>query len=176
MKQVTRVELSVSRSADGDIPVVAVSGEVDVYSAPALKEGLAELMQTGASSVVVDLSDVGFLDSTGLGALVEARAATTEAGGSLPLVCSHERILKLFTITGLDGVFSIHPTVDASNGVRLRLTAPGRAARDSATRRHPGAAWITRVGLHSAGQRPAPCCGRGALSCHPVTRQPSAAG
>ena len=112
MEQVTRVELSVSRPADGDIPVVAVSGEVDVYSAPALKEGLAELLQSGAHTVVVDLSDVGFLDSTGLGALVEARSATTGAGGSLPLVCNHERILKLFTITGLDGVFAIHPTVD----------------------------------------------------------------
>nr|WP_304049964.1 STAS domain-containing protein [Jatrophihabitans endophyticus] len=110
----TRVELSVSRQTVGDIPVVAVSGEVDVYSAPALKESLAELMQSGVSTVVVDLTGVGFLDSTGLGALVEARSATTEAGGSLPLVCNHERILKLFTITGLDGVFSIHPTVDAA--------------------------------------------------------------
>lgn len=108
----TRVELSVSGQAGAGVPVVAVSGEVDVYSAPALKESLTELLRSGASSVVVDLSAVAFLDSTGLGALVEARAATTEAGGSLPLVCSQERILKLFTITGLDGVFSIHPTLD----------------------------------------------------------------
>jgi len=43
---------------------------------------------------------------------IEARAATSESGGSLPIVCGHERILKLFTITGLDGVFSIHKTVD----------------------------------------------------------------
>ncbi|HET6876057.1 MAG TPA: STAS domain-containing protein [Jatrophihabitans sp.] len=107
-----RVELSVSRQSVGGYPVVAVSGEVDVYSAPALKDSLTELMQSGVSTVVVDLTDVAFLDSTGLGALVEARSATTEAGGSLPLVCSQERILKLFTITGLDGVFSIHPTVD----------------------------------------------------------------
>jgi anti-sigma B factor antagonist len=109
---VVRVELSVSRQSVGGYPVVAVSGEVDVYSAPALKDSLTELLQSGASTVVVDLSDVAFLDSTGLGALVEARAATTEAGGSLPIVCNHERILKLFTITGLDGVFTIHPTVD----------------------------------------------------------------
>jgi anti-sigma B factor antagonist len=111
-KQVTAVELSVSRQSVGDIPVVAVSGEVDVYSAPALKERLTELLQSGVNTVVVDLSGVGFLDSTGLGALVEARSATTEAGGSLPLVCNHERILKLFTITGLDGVFAIHASVD----------------------------------------------------------------
>jgi anti-sigma B factor antagonist len=106
------VDVSVSRSSTGDVPVVVVTGEVDVYSAPALKESLTGLLDGGDSVIVVDLSDVAFLDSTGLGALVEARAATSEAGGSLPLVCSQERILKLFTITGLDGVFAIHPTLD----------------------------------------------------------------
>jgi anti-sigma B factor antagonist len=105
------VEISVSRTTTGDIPIVAVSGEVDVYSAPALKEKITELLDGGQKTLIVDLSGVGFLDSTGLGALVEARTATTEAGGALPLVCSQERILKLFTITGLDGVFTIHPTV-----------------------------------------------------------------
>ncbi|WP_375477430.1 STAS domain-containing protein [uncultured Jatrophihabitans sp.] len=106
------MDVSVSRRANGDVPVVSVSGEVDVYSAPALKDSLTGLLKSGVSSVVVDLTEVAFLDSTGLGALVEARAATTEAGGSLALVCSQERILKLFTITGLDGVFAIHATVD----------------------------------------------------------------
>ncbi len=108
------MELAVSRQSVDGVPVVAVSGEVDVYSAPALKESLTELLQGGASTVIVDLTDVGFLDSTGLGALVEARSATTEAGGALALVCNQDRILKLFSITGLDGVFSLHPTVDAA--------------------------------------------------------------
>jgi len=107
-----RVDISVAQSTAGDIPIVAVAGEVDVYSAPALKDKVTELIASGASTLIVDLSGVGFLDSTGLGVLVEARTATTEAGGTLPLVCSQERILKLFTITGLDGVFTIHPTVD----------------------------------------------------------------
>lgn len=105
------VEISVSRTKAGDIPIVAVSGEVDVYSAPALKDNITELLQSGVTTLIVDLSGVAFLDSTGLGALVEARAATSDAGGSLPIVCSQERILKLFTITGLDGVFTIHPTI-----------------------------------------------------------------
>ncbi len=105
------MEISVSRTKSGDVPIVAVSGEVDVYSAPALKDSITELLQAGTNSLIVDLSGVAFLDSTGLGALVEARAATSEAGGSLPLVCSQERILKLFTITGLDSVFTIHSSV-----------------------------------------------------------------
>jgi anti-sigma B factor antagonist len=103
----------VSRQGPGEVPVVSVFGEVDVYAAPALREGLTELLQDG-SSVVVDLTEVGFLDSTGLGALVAARTSAADQGASLPLVCTHQRILKLFTITGLDGVFKIYDTVDAA--------------------------------------------------------------
>ncbi len=105
------VEISISRTTAGNVPIVAVSGEVDVYSAPALQDKIAELIQAGQSTLIVDLGNVSFLDSTGLGVLVEARAATSGAGGSLLVVCSQERILKLFTITGLDGVFTIHPGV-----------------------------------------------------------------
>ncbi|MGH8862708.1 MAG: STAS domain-containing protein [Jatrophihabitantaceae bacterium] len=105
------MELSVTRPGAGDVPVVGVNGEVDVYAAPALRDGLTELLQNG-TSVVVDLTRVGFLDSTGLGALVAARTTAAERGASLPLVCTHRRILKLFTITGLDDVFAIHDTVD----------------------------------------------------------------
>jgi anti-sigma B factor antagonist len=112
------VDISVSQTSAGDVPILAVSGEVDVYSAPTLKDRIGELIESGQSTLIVDLSGVAFLDSTGLGALVEARAATTEAGGELPLVCNQERILKLFTITGLDGVFAIHSTIsDAVNAL-----------------------------------------------------------
>jgi anti-sigma B factor antagonist len=105
------VELSVSTRGGGTVPVVEVSGEVDVYAAPELRDRLTEILADGRS-VVVDLTEVGFLDSTGLGALVSARTAAAERGASLPLVCTHERILKLFAITGLDGVFTIHASVD----------------------------------------------------------------
>lgn len=113
------MDISVSQTTGGDVPIVAVSGEVDVYSAPALKDNITEILQSGVTTLIVDLTAVAFLDSTGLGALVEARAATSDAGGSLPLVCSQERILKLFTITGLDGVFTIYPSIgDAVAGLR----------------------------------------------------------
>jgi anti-sigma B factor antagonist len=106
----SHVELSESEPGDGGVPVLAVSGEVDVYSAPALRDALTQLLESGRS-VVVDLTNVGFLDSTGLGALVAARTAAAEHGASLPLVCTHPRILKLFAITGLDGVFRIYSSV-----------------------------------------------------------------
>jgi anti-sigma B factor antagonist len=107
------VEFSVSQQTIGTTPVVSVRGEIDVYSAPALKEALSALLD-GPTAVVVDLTEVGFLDSTGLGALVAARTTASDAGGRLPVVCDRDRILKLFRITGLDGVFEIFPTVEAA--------------------------------------------------------------
>ena len=108
------MDFSVSQHNVADVPVLSVHGEVDVYSAPALKEQIATAMAAPGASAVVDLSQVEFMDSTGLGALVAARTAAAETGGRLPLVCDRDRILKLFQITGLDGVFEIHPSVDAA--------------------------------------------------------------
>lgn len=121
----TRLDLSITREPGRGYPVVAVSGEVDVYSAPMLRDELAKLLDNGAGSVVVDLTDVGFLDSTGLGALVTARTAAAQGGGQLAVVCTHDRILKLFTITGLDGVFQIHPTVAEALSALPAPTAGG---------------------------------------------------
>lgn len=106
-----QVELSVTQQSVRGLPVLGVRGEVDVYSAPSLKSRISQMLPE-SPVIVVDLSEVAFLDSTGLGALVAARTSAIEAGGKLPLVCDRERILKLFTITGLDQVFQIFPTVD----------------------------------------------------------------
>jgi anti-sigma B factor antagonist len=108
------MELGVSRESVGGATVLAVRGEVDVYSAPELSDNLTQLLDEGTTAIVVDLSDVAFLDSTGLGALIGARSATESAGGTLAIVCTNDRILKLFTITGLDNVFQIYPTTDAA--------------------------------------------------------------
>ncbi|MFN2518873.1 MAG: STAS domain-containing protein [Jatrophihabitantaceae bacterium] len=108
------MELSVSQESFGDYPVLVVGGEVDVYSAPALQEKLSTLLESDPRAVIVDLTEVGFLDSTGLGVLVAARTAAADAGRSLPIACHNERILKLFKITGLDAVFAIHPSVEAA--------------------------------------------------------------
>jgi len=110
----THVDFSVSQRTVDGYPVLAVRGEVDVYSAPALNDGLNALLDSGAEAVVVDLTQVAFLDSTGLGVLVAARTTARDAGSALPIVCDHARILKLFKITGLDSVFEIHPSVDAA--------------------------------------------------------------
>ena len=108
------MDLSVERHSGGDVPVVRVAGEVDVHSAPQLRDRLTAELESVPDAVVVDLTQVAFLDSTGLGALVAVRTAAGERGIALPVVCTSERILKLFTITGLDGVFDIHADVESA--------------------------------------------------------------
>ena len=92
--------------------VLAVGGEVDVATAPRLRERLIELVNNGQHRIVVDLSDVEFLDSTGLGVLVGALKRVRSHEGDLALVCTEPRILKVFEITGLTKVFTMHLSVD----------------------------------------------------------------
>lgn len=94
--------------------VLVVTGEVDVYTAPRLREKLVELVSQGHHQIVVDLEGVDFLDSTGLGVLVGGLKRARSHDGDLTLVCTQSRILKVFEITGLTKVFSIHDTVAAA--------------------------------------------------------------
>lgn len=92
--------------------VVSASGELDVHTAPALKSQLDGLSQSPSPSLVVDLAEVGFIDSTGLGVLVSTLKHVRESGGSLDVVVSSPRVLRVFALTGLDVVIPLHATLD----------------------------------------------------------------
>jgi anti-sigma B factor antagonist len=96
--------------------VVDVKGEIDVYTAPKLREKLIELVSEGSYDVVVNLEGVDFLDSTGLGVLVGALKRVKAHDGTLSLVCTQDKILKIFKITGLTKVFPIHESVEEAAG------------------------------------------------------------
>jgi anti-sigma B factor antagonist len=106
------VDLDLKTDTVGDRTVVRVGGEIDVYTAPKLREQLIDLVAAGNYHLVVDMENVDFLDSTGLGVLVGGLKRVRAHDGSLELVCSQERILKIFRITGLTKVFPIHSSVD----------------------------------------------------------------
>jgi len=105
------VDLSLSTRDEGDWTVVAVGGEIDVYTAPKLRETLVDLVNVGRFRLVVDLEAVDFLDSTGLGVLVGGLKRLRAHDGTLRVVCTQERLLKIFRITGLTKVFAIHESV-----------------------------------------------------------------
>ena len=102
-----------TRDVDGKT-IVAVGGEIDVYTAPKLRDKITELVAAGVYDIVIDMEGVEFLDSTGLGVLVGGLKKVRAHDGSLELICSQERLLKIFRITGLAKVFVIHDSVDPS--------------------------------------------------------------
>jgi anti-sigma B factor antagonist len=109
------VELALDVHKTGSLSVVDVKGEIDVYTAPKLREKLIELVSEGSYNVVVNLEGVDFLDSTGLGVLVGALKRVKAHDGTLSLVCTQEKILKIFKITGLTKVFPIHDSVESAS-------------------------------------------------------------
>ncbi len=92
----------------GGIPVVELEGEIDLSTAAVFKETVYKVIESGHTDVVIDLNGLEFMDSTGLGVLVAALKKTRTEGGGIKLICSKRNILKVFTITGLDKVFSIY--------------------------------------------------------------------
>ena len=106
------MDLIMNERAVDSRQVVEVRGEVDVHSAPQLRDRLIEVLDGQPSAIVVDLSWLQFIDSTGLGALVAALNRAKAAGVGFVLVCKTDRLLKVFRITGLHEVFDIRPTVE----------------------------------------------------------------
>lgn len=90
------------------IPVVELEGEVDLSTSAQFKETVYQLIDSGRRDIVIDLDGLDFMDSTGLGVLVAVLKRTSMEGGRVRLVCSKRSIMKVFSITGLDKVFTIY--------------------------------------------------------------------
>jgi anti-sigma B factor antagonist len=101
-----------SERRDGDVGVVTVSGEVDMYTAPQLKACMLELIDGGVRRIVIDLSAVTFIDSTALGVLIGGVRRLHAASGAMALVVTSRPVERVLSITGLDRVFTIHATLD----------------------------------------------------------------
>ena len=98
--------------------VISLAGEVDLYTAPEFKQQLLDVIGKGAKDVVVDFSNTTFIDSTTLGVLVGGVKRLRQNEGQLSLVCSDRNITKIFKITGLDRVFTIHATREEALGAQ----------------------------------------------------------
>ncbi|GAA3729962.1 STAS domain-containing protein [Spinactinospora alkalitolerans] len=105
------MDLKLDHYTEDDTEIVVVEGEIDVYTAPRLRELLIDLVNKGNFHLVVNMEKVEFLDSTGLGVLVGGLKRVRAHDGTLDLVCTQERILKIFRITGLTKVFGIYESV-----------------------------------------------------------------
>lgn len=137
------MDLSITRADHGDHTVVHLGGEIDVYTAPFVREKLDEQIHAGRTDLIVDLSGVTFLDSTGLGVLVGRLKLARTRGGALRLVGTADRVLRVFAITGLDKVFEIHPDLDSALAAADRGDSgdgPGEPEKSSPGTTAPGRA------------------------------------
>jgi anti-sigma B factor antagonist len=104
------------RRPDDDTHVVAVTGEVDLFTAPEFKQRVMAPILAGVDRVIVDLTRTTFIDSSSLGVLIGAHRRLKSRGGRLIVACDTDAIVKTFRITGLDGVFTLVSTTEAALG------------------------------------------------------------
>ncbi|MEN6372797.1 MAG: STAS domain-containing protein [Armatimonadota bacterium] len=97
---------------ESGVPVIKLTGEVDVYTAPQLKQQMIGMLEAGANQILIDLTEVEYFDSTALGVLIGGLKRMRERDGNLSLICPNPRIRRVFEITGLDKIFDIYNSAD----------------------------------------------------------------
>lgn len=111
------VELRVSSRSYGDHVVLALAGEIDLYTAPKLQSELTAALAAGKpAQLVVDMSAVEFCDSTGMNVLLAAHRLANERGGDLTLAAPRAAVRKILEVTGLESVFTVHDDLAAVTG------------------------------------------------------------
>jgi anti-sigma B factor antagonist len=115
------LSVEIKTEHDGNAIVYRLRGSLDFETAPSLRAALLEAADQGKHDIVVDLSHLEFLDSSGLGALIGAHKRALEHGGRLRLIISAGTIARLLTITGLMDVLAVYPSIEAALEDRDRL-------------------------------------------------------
>lgn len=109
------MELNIqSKRTDDGVAIITVEGELDLYTAPRLKESLMAALEDDVLKIVVNMTGVHFIDSSALGVLIGGVKRLKPKGGRLVLVSVDENVNWIFQITGLNAVFDIfHSQEDA---------------------------------------------------------------
>jgi anti-sigma B factor antagonist len=107
------VELKVATQSNAGHAVMAIAGEIDLYTAPRLQAEFTRLLEAGPDRVVIDMSGVEFCDSTGMNVLLSALKRLRERGGALEVAAPRPAVRKILQVTGLDSVFTVHEAVPA---------------------------------------------------------------
>jgi len=108
------VEFGVSIASRGQWEILTVTGEIDMATAPRFRQRLLAVISTGAQNVVIDLSGVDFIDSTGLGVLMGAAKRVRSSGGDIRLVMAGSRLAELIELTRLDRVLDVFDSVSSA--------------------------------------------------------------
>jgi anti-sigma B factor antagonist len=115
-----RIDLT---SESGGTLVFRLRGSLDLATAPTVRAALSEATEKGNHDLIVDLTQLEFLDSTGLGVLIGAHRRAAERGGSFRLIVSNGPISRLLNITGLITVFSVYHSIEDARNDQSRVKA-----------------------------------------------------
>jgi anti-sigma B factor antagonist len=108
------MKLRLARRALGDAVVVAVEGELDLFTAPFLRDEVRDAIKQDGATLVLDLADLSFMDSSGLSVLIEAWRLATSQGGGVTLAAPQAPVARILHTTGLDRRIKIYPDVDTA--------------------------------------------------------------
>jgi anti-sigma B factor antagonist len=117
------LNIALKTENDGETLVFVLSGSLDLATAPTVRAALLDAIEKAHHNLIVDLSQLEFLDSTGLGVLIGAHRRTSERNGTFRLVISNGPISRLLNITGLIAVFSVYHSLEDARRDRHRLGA-----------------------------------------------------
>ncbi len=106
------IDIHLDARREGRWTVLEVKGEVDLFTAPKLKERAIDVIDEGTTALALDLRGVDFMDSTGLGVLIGTLRRLSERDGQLLLVAPQPAVLRVLTVTGLHKVFAIRDTLE----------------------------------------------------------------
>jgi anti-sigma B factor antagonist len=102
-----------SEVVEGDVHVIAVRGEIDLSTAPELREQLESALQQAEPSILIDLTECDFVDSTGVALIVEAwQRIGEQEKGRLALCCPNSQVRRVLEITGIEGSIEMHSERD----------------------------------------------------------------
>jgi anti-sigma B factor antagonist len=118
-------------SSDAGAHIICVRGEIHVSTAPQFAQRLSAAIDSGKTAVVLDMSGVEFIDSTGLSVLLNGLRLVTQMHGRMAIVCTNPTVLRLFQITSLDDTFDIFD--DRPKAIAHVLQAPSEPAADDSS-------------------------------------------
>ncbi|MFC1517886.1 STAS domain-containing protein [Candidatus Margulisiibacteriota bacterium] len=95
------LDLKINIKKDKGIPVIILNGEIDVYTYPQLNEAMEKIIHDGNYNIVINLEDVRYIDSTGLGVLANSASKILTHKGQLNIVCTKPQVRKIFMVSGL---------------------------------------------------------------------------
>ena len=110
------MDIELYESSGGDAVVLALSGRLNMVAAPQLKKVADDVVANGRARIVVDLSGVSFMDSSGLGALIGGLKSARQAAGDLRIAGATEQVLAVLQLTNMDRILRPYPTVQDALG------------------------------------------------------------